>query len=560
MKSIPAKKVARRTYFHVSLLDELPADLRAKIEAAEAVAGVRRIDEFNVVRLDSTEDRLSFLNYPEFFDAPFPALRESWLVDIGAWRTTYRTYKDSANPPILHRKELLVPADHPRRSEYLALTEAGESIGLFDDPTRIGFQQQWEQLVRERGYQVIGHQLVPIGNDDSTDGGPSADESPCVARHLTALVRYGFSAPIQTLARYGFLDGGYTVFDYGCGRGDDMRGLGANGIQVGGWDPHYAPDNPVSSAHIVNLGFVINVIEKFDERVEAVHRAWSLAEQVLVVSVMLANQNAVEGQRYQDGILTRRGTFQKYYTQTELKRFLEQVLEEEPIAVGPGIFYVFRDKDAEQRFLAERSRSRRSILRMPSRPVVERPSREGRDRVEQKYQAFRGPLDRLWVQWLALGREPEKSEVADLLALTEGFGTLGKALRFIGSRNDKSAIEAARRARIADLEVYFALDQFQRRKPYKHLESGLQRDIKVFFGDYATAQQAARELLFRIASPEAVAAACQQAAAHGLGWLIEGESLQLHGRLVERLPPLLRVYVGCASVLYGDYRNADLIK
>ena len=30
--------------------------------------------------------------------------------------------------------------------------------------------------------------------------------------------------------------------------------------------------------------------------------------------------------------------------------------------------------------------------------------------------------------------------------------------------------------------------------------------------------------------------------------------------LVEQLPPLLRVYVGCAAVLYGDYRNADLVK
>jgi hypothetical protein len=30
--------------------------------------------------------------------------------------------------------------------------------------------------------------------------------------------------------------------------------------------------------------------------------------------------------------------------------------------------------------------------------------------------------------------------------------------------------------------------------------------------------------------------------------------------MVEQLPPLLRIYLGCASVLYGDYRNADLVK
>lgn len=45
---------------------------------------------------------------------------------------------------------------------------------------------------------------------------------------------------------------------------------------------------------------------------------------------------------------------------------------------------------------------------------------------------------------------------------------------------------------------------------------------------------------------------------HGAGF--ETGYLQLHVSLVEQLPPLLRVYVGCAAVLYGDYRNANLIK
>ncbi len=54
--------------------------------------------------------------------------------------------------------------------------------------------------------------------------------------------------------------------------------------------------------------------------------------------------------------------------------------------------------------------------------------------------------------------------------------------------------------------------------------------------------------------------ACRVAAEHGLGWLDPGRSLQLHVSLVEQLPPLLRIYVGCAAVLYGDYRHADLVK
>lgn len=518
------------------------------------------------MRLDPSFTRISLLHYPNFFDAPFPELRESWSVDLEAGQASYRTYVDSLNPPILHRKELLLPESHPRLRAYAELTAAAESIGLFDEPTRIGFREQWHELIREKGYQVVGHQLVPLGNDETAGDVPIGEEplplgsTPVVARHLTALVRHGFSAPIQTLTRYGFLDGQRAVFDYGCGRGDDVRGLTENGIAANGWDPHYAPDFPIVPANIVNLGFVINIIEDMRERVTALQRAYEVAQELLVVSVMLANQNAVEGQRFNDGVLTRRSTFQKYYTQAELKQFIEHTLNEEPIAVGPGIFYIFRDKDAEQRFLAERYRSRRNLLRHPTRPFVERAPKVRRDRAEERYLAYQGPLDRLWALWANLGREPDKTEVQDLLSLTEGFGTLNKALRFIAGRNDAQAIEDTRTARIADLEVYFALNQFEKRRPYKHLEPALQRDIKAFFGDYAAAQTEARDLLFKIAEPGAIDAACRQAAERGLGWLIDSESLQLHTSLVEQLPALLRVYVGCAAVLYGDYRNADLVK
>ncbi len=131
-------------------------------------------------------------------------------VDPEAGTATLRTYADSLNPPILHRKELLLPADHPRRAEFAALTEACEAIGLFDEPTRIGYRRQWLDLVREKGYRIEDHALVPLGN---TEGDGDAGDEPQdavlfghwqAARQLTALVRYNFSAPVQSLARYGF--------------------------------------------------------------------------------------------------------------------------------------------------------------------------------------------------------------------------------------------------------------------------------------------------------------------------------------------------------------------
>ncbi len=564
MKPVPCKKVGSQTYFHVSALLKLDEKWVKRINRASQLAQIKPDTDYNLVRFDDRGSSIALLNYPNFFDDPFPSLCESWLIDIESSAISYRTYADSLNPPILHRKELLLLPGNPRRKIYEKLTSTAESIGLFDEPKRIGYQRQWLALVREKGFRIEGHSLVPIGNDESIE---RSEQEPTplhadweASRHLTALTRYGFSAPVQSLARYGFLDGRHRLFDYGCGRGDDVRELTENSISATGWDPYYAPDNPVAQADIVNLGFVINVIEDFDERVEALTRAWSLAERLLVVSVMLANQNDTRGQRFRDGVMTSRGTFQKYFTQSEIKAFLEQVLDEEPIPVAPGVLFVFRDKDTEQRFLVDRYRSKHNRLQSLShkqRKTVKKPLR---DRATERYEVHRESLERLWDQWLALGRKPDKSEVGDLLVLTEGFGSLPKALRFLEGRKDPADIKRAAEMRVADLEVYFALNQFERRRPYKHLERGLQRDIKQFFGDYGAAQAQSRALLFQIADVKAISQACLEAAERGLGWLEPGESLQLHVSMVEQLHPLLRVYVGCAALLYGDYRNAELVK
>jgi hypothetical protein len=51
--------------------------------------------------------------------------------------------------------------------------------------------------------------------------------------------------------------------------------------------------------------------------------------------------------RYNDGFLTQRGTFQKYFEQAELKGLLENALAQEAIAISPGIFVVFREVPSE---------------------------------------------------------------------------------------------------------------------------------------------------------------------------------------------------------------------
>ncbi len=563
MEPTLGKKIGSSLYLHISALGQASSELVDLVQRGTTAASIAS-DAFNVVRFDPVDDALALLNYPTFFEEACPSLHRSWKVRVLSGTVAYRTYADSMNPPILHRKELLLPPDDPRRLRFENLTAQLESLGLFEDPVRIGFKLQWERLLKERGFQVLDHDLVPIGNVEEIGAGSAiSDLQAGVARHLTALVRYGFSAPIQLLDRYGFLSGDMTVFDYGCGKGDDLRGLTANGIPAEGWDPHYAADRPITPADIVNLGFVVNVIEDPVERRDALLRAYELAGTVLAVSVMVATEQAVQGKSFADGVLTSRNTFQKYYTQTELRDYLEATLGERPVPVAPGVMFIFKNKDAEQSFQAARYRSQlrlRPIAR-PS-PSQSRPSRNALPRPPRpdKYVQYQPLLDTLWQRCLDLGREPEDDEIPHLSEIEILIGSLRKAVRLTLSRHDPSQLEAAARQRADDLRVYFALQHFQKRKPYRHLESHLQRDVKAFFGSYSSARDEGRNLLLQAASPTNLCEAAMQASEQGLGWLDPDASLQVHTSLISRLPALLRAYVSCASVIIGDLANADLVK
>lgn len=565
-------------YLHTTALPALPEAWRQTVAEAMELACVRPDHDFNVIKLHQHSEELSLLDYRDFFDDPFPALGRSWRVSLGRGAVMYRTYEESRNPPILHRKELLLPALHDRFHEYRAMTETAEALGLFSETNRIGFRAQWHALIRERGYELIAGQLRPLANAVSDDGEnctPKGGEGVGVRRHLTALTRSNFSAPVQALLRHGLVGQDTSFFDYGCGKGDDVRNLCANGVTASGWDPHYAPDASKRAAHTVNLGFVINVIEDIDERVAALRGAYDLTEGVLAVAAMLTSQCPADGRPYRDGYLSSRNTFQKYYSQAQLRNFIEQALDENAIAIVPGVFFVFRNKELEQRFLAARygQRSRTSIQgwsyasqarlpKPPRRACEPKESRSTLDRISQLLIANQDDFQGLWLRFLELGRPADKHEVNEALRarLEQSIGSWAKTLRIALDRFPVSELEAARAARVSDLLVFGAQRQFEKRAVYRELEPGLRADVRHFFGDHAAWQATARAVLFDIGNLASIDAACREAAAKGYGYLEEGHSLQLHISLLERLPTVLRVYVACATMLCGDVSEFDLVK
>ena len=551
------KRVGVARYLHTSAVGQgLDGDREAVAEAVRT-ASVRS-EAFNVVKFfGEPPKRVSLLAYEEFDAHPFPALLDSWTVDLGSARSAHRTYRRSPNPPILHRKELLLPWDDPRRASFARLTGELEARGLFREPRLIGFRRQWNARLAEAGVTVLNHRLVPISGETSVEG----EQAEPVERHRTAMARAALSKPVQALARHGFLDGGKAVFDYGCGRGDDIAVLASAGIPASGWDPHFSAGACLEEAEIVNLGYVLNVIEDPDERIEALRKAYGLAQEVLAVSVLVVGKANPTGlRRYRDGFLTSRGTFQKYFAQAEARGLIERTLGQEAIPVEPGIFFVFRDKVAEQRFLEGRHRLRSDISHLLSiAPPARTPSAANQALLDEN----REIIDSTWKKAIALGRVPHPDELADSVRreLAERLGSVRTSIQLAQTVYNPKSLARARQARVADLTVYFALNLFSRRSRYRGLPVELQRDIKAFFGSYAKAESAGRELLLSVGDPAVIDEAAREAASRGIGYLDEARWIQVDARLIKRLPTPLRAYIGCAEQIFGDIEGqADQVR
>lgn len=359
----------------------------------------------------------------------------------------------------------------------------------------------------------------------------------------TAINRTDLSRPVMQALQDGVIAPRRSVLDYGCGRGGDVTRLQQLGYSASGWDPAFAPGEPLQPADVVNLGYVVNVIESAAERAGTLRRAWELARWALVISARLDWQTrGLDSRPMNDGVITARGTFQKFYTQYELKTWIEATLQTTAHAAAPGVFYVFRDpKDAE----SLRARQvRQSSSAAPRRPVS-----------QLLYEQHRELLEQLATFLGERGRLPDVSELDDSEALLSAFGSVRRAfqvLRRATGRYDWSA-EAAR-AR-DNLLVYLALSAFGGRPRMGALPTDVQRDIKNLFGSHRAATAEADQLLFSLRSGEELA----RTAADLPAGKILPDAMYFHASAIPALPPLLRVYAGCGGVLAGTV-PADVIK
>lgn len=330
------------------------------------------------------------------------------------------------------------------------------------------------------------------------------------------------------------------VFDYGCGHGADLRSLAARHIRATGWDPHHRPKAKIEPADVVNLGYVLNVIEDPEERAETLRRAFALARQVLVVAVRV-DRSLEDGVELGDGLITERGTFQKIYTQGEFTHYVEGVLGKRVHVAALGVAYAFASDERAAEHLARKAFAR---------------SLEGRADLLAEF-ARSKIAQRFVAQAVQLGRLPHPDEFSGYQRLCEAFGSARRVERLALHQVDRVAFEGSRGQRRDDLLLYLAMMQFSglRPPPLHALPEGARHDIKDLCGSYATAQAEARSFLFALGRPEQVKASAQ---ASCVGKLLPGH-LYVHRSAEEECPALLRLILFAARQLVGEI-SYDLAK
>ncbi|GBF82946.1 DNA phosphorothioation-associated putative methyltransferase [Aphanothece sacrum] len=529
------KQLPNALYVHVSAITSLDPILQEYEINARITEDIKAA---TLIKISTDKPKISYLFYPNFDDDPHPALTLSIVVDLQNNKANYWNYSDTNNPPILHRKETFITSNYPKYAIFKHLTYLEENLGLLKLSRSIGTRLEWEKRLKHYRITFEGHFLICLLPLNPTD-----TVSIQIERHKAAIVRKSLSRPVRLALESELFTPQTDFFDYGCGYGGDIERIREAGYKSSGWDPYYRRDSPLNSADIVNLGYIINVIEDLSERREALIKAWSLTRRVLIVAAQVLIDDRDRGVvAYGDGIITSRNTFQKYYEQEELKYYIDQVLEVDSIPVGLGIYLVFRQENEAQSFRASRFRSNAST------PRILKEIKRFED-----YEAILTPLMQFVTE---RGRLPVKEELNNEVQLKEEFRSFRQAFQIILQVTNEEDWDMITQKRRQDLLLYLALSKFGQRPKAKDLSPKVKQDIKSLFGTYNNACLLADNMLYQVGDLKIIANLCQISP---IGKLLKN-SLVIHLSALETLDPLLRLYEGCASRTVGRLEKANVVK
>ena len=152
------KNTASAVYIHYQ---SLGPSFRHRADMA-AITAKYQVTINTVVKFPKRGGYVSLLEYESFMESGHPRLLKATIVyDDRSVKVI--DYSKRENPPILHRKELVVSSDRPDyKKKFARLTREEEAAGLLTNNKRIGYRKQWEELLAKKGYMVVRHNLVRL--------------------------------------------------------------------------------------------------------------------------------------------------------------------------------------------------------------------------------------------------------------------------------------------------------------------------------------------------------------------------------------------------------------
>ena len=375
-----------------------------------------------------------------------------------------------------------------------------------------------------------------------------------IDRAKTALSRNNFSTPVQHLLETQVLTSRRSFFDFGCGKGDDIAGLKQLGFTASGWDPHYMRTEPKATADVVNLGFVLNVIEDPKERREALQEAWRFTKGALIVSVISSFERPANGlQEFADGHVTQKGTFQRYFEPGELKEYVEDVLSREPIPASPFSVLCFKDAEMEAAYVAHTTSGLNLSAPIPTHPLR-------KTRLNKCIERFQAEFPDRWAKLFDMVTTTAAAPPAEALSAEETLSACGVTPQDLlnavaESIGDESWAEAVR-VRRDRLVSSLALAFFRGKPKASHYPWIERHAVKSHFGSFRAAVELAQSVLFSIGDPEIISRECAKS---NCGHEDE-QALYVHRSCVPKLGPVLQTYIGAGRLFHGDMADVDVFK
>jgi DNA phosphorothioation-associated putative methyltransferase len=353
-----------------------------------------------------------------------------------------------------------------------------------------------------------------------------------IERHKTALHRVALSRPLATALGDGLIIKSRTIFDYGCGRGADIKLLDRRGHKISGWDPHFHPEGIRAKADIVNLGYVLNVIEDPDERRETLKEAFNLAQKLLIVAVRVDRslQSDIE---HEDGIVSSIKTFQKLYSQSEFKEYVESILGVKPQTASIGVVYIFKDEELCTEFVARRSYGSTGVVQLDLIDEF------GKDRTAKQFIK----------KTEELGRYPLALEFAKIDELIDFYGSVDRVYKYAAFYLDLKRLDLVKKDRRSDVLTFLASLRLRGMTLPKvsSLPANVRADIKAIWPSYTDAKADAMSFLYSLGDRESVAAAIK---GFPYGKKLP-EDFYVHASLENELPALVRLVIFAAKNIIG---------